>query len=221
MHLSKLTLDRWRWDVIRDLEDRDLLHKKIMKLFPEIPGGPCDNARQRHGVLYRVENSEILMQSKMAPRTDRRLPGYDLVGTKNVEANYQAIRTGVVYRFRIDANTSIQVQEGDGADWIPEMEDSSVKVRRRTRRVGCGNYQARSRWFESMCRRAGFSPQIYFMQTFSPLRVNKGYLEITRFDGQLKLTDRDIFLSALRDGLGQGKSYGLGLLSIRNAIGAV
>lgn len=217
MYLSKLILDRRRWDVIRDLEDRDLLHKKIMKLFPEIPGGPCDNARQRHGVLYRVENSSILMQSKIAPRTDRRLPGYDLVGTKNIEANYRAVRPGIVYMFRIDANTSIQVQEGDGADWIPEVEDSSVKVRRRTRRVGCGNYQARSRWFESMCGRSGMTPQIYFMETLSPLRVRQGFLEITRFVGKLTISELDVFTRTLQEGVGQGKSYGLGLLSIRNA----
>lgn len=217
MFLSKALLDRRRWDVIHDIEDRDRLHKKVLSFFPRLPGGPCDNARQQLGVLFRVEGTSLLIQSKIAPLTTRLVPGYALVGTKNVAANYAAIRTGIPYTFRLEANTSLQVPDDDLESWVPEQQDSDLQVRRKTRRVGCGNFPARSRWFESIGRRFGFSPEIYFMDALSLLKVKGGVLESTRFDGRLTVVDRTAFQRALEEGVGQGKSYGLGLLSVRNA----
>lgn len=217
MFLSKLLLDRRRWDVIADLEDRDRLHKKIMRLFPEIPGGPCENARQRLGALYRVENTTILLQSNEAPKMPRGLFGYDLVGTKDVTSNFDALRPERQYRFRLDANTSVQIVDGDAPDWIPEAEDGGVKVRQKTRRVGCGTWSARSRWFEKMCDRCGITPGSYFMESLTPMKVRDGRLEATRFDGLLAIEDLKAFKSALLGGIGQGKSYGLGLVSLRNS----
>jgi CRISPR system Cascade subunit CasE len=217
MFLSKVILDRWRRDVLLDLEDRDRLHKKVMRLFPEIPGGPCDNARQQLGVLYRVEDSTMLLQSLKPPQLPRGLFGYEISATKDVTGNFQAIRTHRTYRFRLDANTSFQVVEGDSHDWIPETEDGGLKVRQKTRRVGCGAWPARTRWFEGMCRRCGIVPESYFMESLSPVKVKEGFLEVTRFDGHLSVADLPMFMRTLSEGIGQGKSYGLGLLSLRNS----
>ena len=38
--------------------------------------------------------------------------------------------------------------------------------------------------------------------------------EAALFDGRLIITDKDSFLNALRQGIGSGKAYGFGLLSI-------
>lgn len=217
MFLSKVILDRWRRDVLLDLEDRDRLHKKVMRLFPAIPGGFCDNARQQLGVLYRVEDSTMLLQSAKAPQLPRGLLGYEIAGTKDVSGNYAAIRPGKLYRFRLDANTSFQVAEGDSHDWIPESEDGGLKTRQKTRRVGCGAWPARARWFEGICRRCGIVPESYFMESLSPLKMKEGFLEATRFDGHLSIADLPPFMRALQSGIGQGKGYGLGLISLRNA----
>lgn len=217
MFLSKVILDRWRRDVLLDLEDRDRLHKKVMRLFPEIPGGPCDNARQQLGVLYRVEDSTMLLQSLKEPTLPRGLSGYEIAGAKDVTANFQAIRPQKTYRFRLDANTSFHIDEGDGHDWIPEAEDGGLTTRQKTRRVGCGAWPARARWFEGMCRRCGIMPESYFMESLSPIKMREGFLEVTRFDGHMSVADLAIFTYALQGGIGQGKPYGLGLLTIRNA----
>jgi CRISPR system Cascade subunit CasE len=215
MFLSKLEIDRRRWDVVHDLEDRDRLHKKTMSFFPEIPGGPHDNARQLHALLYRVENKVIIMQSKLAPDLDG-IGGYRLLGSSNVEKNFASIQAGKLYRFRLDANTSRQEYEEED-DWIPEA-DSTLQTRKKVRRVGCGTFEARAAWFERAGKRHGFAPEKYGMDLLPAIRVGReGMLELTRFQGHLIVQDLPLFMQALTGGIGQGKSYGASLLSIKNA----
>jgi hypothetical protein len=68
-----------------------------------------------------------------------------------------------------------------------------------------------------MCERCGIVPGSYFMESLVPLKVRDGALEATRFDGHLSIIDLVAFKDALLGGIGQGKSYGLGLLSLRNS----
>lgn len=216
MFLSKILYDRRRWDVIHDLEDRDRLHKKMLKLFPDYPGGGRDNARELMGVLFRVEQKFIIMQSKLAPSSTRLSGGYAIEGTKDVTTNYASIREGAVYRFRLDANTSMKVLQEDG-DWIPNLDDASTATRTRTKRKGCGNFAERQRWFELRTVKCGFATLDFSMDSLPILRVTKGSLEATRFEGRLKVLQLEPFLQALHGGIGQGKPYGLGMISIRNA----
>jgi len=216
MFLSKVVADRKRWDVVHDLEDRDRLHKRTMKWFmPELPGDGLENLRQRLGILFRLEQDVILLQSRVAPN-GRQMVGYSFAGTKNIERNYQAIKPGDVFRFRLDANTSLRVQEGDGELWVPG--EGGIETKTRTKRVGCGSFPARAKWLEQMARKWCFQPEKYFMDSLSPLRIHGGAMEVTRFEGELRVLDRTMFLRCLQEGVGQGKSYGLGMLSIRNRV---
>jgi CRISPR system Cascade subunit CasE len=214
--LSKIIFDRRRWDVVHDLEDRDRLHKKLLRPFPDYPGGGCDNARELMGVLFRVEERFIILQSKIAPNAVRMAPGYMIEGTKDVTENYASIRERAVYRFRLDANTSIAVRGEDDGDWVPNA-DSTILVRTKSKRVGCGNYQARSRWFERKFELSGFSAVDFSMDALPFLHLRGGALEVTRFEGRLRVDRLDTFLKALHRGVGRAKAFGLGLLSIRNA----
>lgn len=218
MFLSKLSFDRRRWDVVHDLNDRDRLHKKILKLFPDYPGGGRPNARELMGVLFRVENSVILLQSRLAPDERRLSPGYKIEGSKDVTANYAAIRDGGVYRFRLDANTSLKVPREGREDWIPN-EDASTATRVRLRRVGCGTFEERQRWFEFRMGHCGFNTLDFTMdqQPLVHIKGDAGTFEVTRFEGRLRVEHVESFVRAIQRGIGCGKSYGLGLLSIRNA----
>jgi len=217
MYLSKVNADRKRWDVVHDIEDRDLLHKKILKFFmSDLSMGEHEDVRKNLGVLFRVEQSAILIQSKVAPNQDRKLPGYVFVGSKNIEEAYRSILEGRLFRFRLDANTSMQVPVGNNdLEWVPE--DSNVQTRVKLHRVGCGSYPERAKWFERVAEKCGFSPERYTMDTFAMVKAAKACFEATRFEGEIKVRDRIQFLKCLQDGVGQGKSYGLGMLSIRNA----
>jgi len=218
MFLSKVVADRKRWDVVHDLEDRDRLHKRLMKFFmPELPGDGLGHLRQQLGILFRLENDTILLQSRVAPN-GRQIPGYTFVGTKNVEKNYQRIQVGDHFRFRLEANTSVRVVEGDSSElWVPG--EGGVETKVRTKRIGCGSFPARAKWLEQMARKWCFQPEKYSMDNLSPLRIHGGAMEVTRFEGDLKVLDRMVFLRCLQEGVGQGKSYGLGMLSIRNRVG--
>ncbi len=217
MFLSKIKTDRRRWDVVHDLEDRDRLHKKILGLFPEIPGGPT-NMRERRGVLYRVEGDGILLQSALEPMKERTPAGYALIAIKDVAAAYETIQASRVYRFRIEANTSMKVpMEQDSIGWVPGALSTTVETRRQTKRIGCGSHEERSKWFELAAKRSGFSLWSYSIDVLPMTRIGKeGRLETVRFEGLLKVVDRQLFMFALKSGIGQGKSYGLGLLSLRN-----
>lgn len=215
MFLSKILYDRRRWDVVRDLENRDRLHKKILKLFPDYPNGGKDNYRELMGVLFRVEPKFVILQSKLAPDPARLAPGYTIEGIKDITTNYASIRNGTVYRFRLDANTSMKVVRDEG-EWIPHA-DAGTLTRVKTRRIGCGNFAERRRWFELRTAKCGFAPLDFEMESLPAVHVNDGVLETTRFEGRLKILQLEAFVRVLHDGIGQGKSYGLGMLSIRNA----
>src|SRR6266849_8214215 len=106
MFLSKISMDLSQRSVALDLADRDRLHQVILRLFPDFPGGGAPNARERLGVLFRVEAPVILLQSKLAP-VDTRIPlGYKITATKDISNVYFALKAGAEYRFRLEANVA-------------------------------------------------------------------------------------------------------------------
>lgn len=215
MFLSKILFDTKRWETIRALENRDLLHKKIMGLFPT--QDLHENMRQELGILFRVEGTHLLLQSKVRPEGSS--PGFVLSATKEVTENFKAIKAGNSYRFRLEANTSrrFRVQEGV-EEWVPESGPSDVMVKPRVSKArGCRSYEERGSWLEDKAEHHGFMLDTYFMDAKPIIKIHQGVMEVTCFDGVLKVTNIYAFQKALLGGIGRGKSYGLGLLSIRNA----
>lgn len=210
MYLSTIALDGSRWDIVQDLQNRDLLHKKVMLLFPrsEFP-----DPRKRFGILFREEKNRILLQSNLPPNERNAAPGYRILMTKDVAVPYSRINKDAEYRFRLDANTSWRVDDVE-PEWIPHTD---VRVKQTQKRVGCGSYPERARWFEQKMNMIGVQPVKYFMESLHILRVKDGVLEATRFEGTLKVLDLEPFKKALYDGVGQGKPYGLGMMSIASA----
>lgn len=215
MFLSKIEYDRRNWEVIRDLEDRDRLHKKTMRPFPDYE---VENPRKSYGVLYRVEQKFLILQSKVPPAGKPMGLGYEILETKDVAGNYDSVKKGNVYRFRLDANTSMRVPREEDEEWVPEDEgNTATKTLIRYRRVGLKVFEERQEWFERRGERHGFTPLDFHMQALPVLTVKTdGALEVTRFEGRLRVEHLESFLHGLCAGIGHGKPYGLGLLSIRN-----
>jgi len=61
--------DMSRFDVVRDIGDRDFMHKRLMSLFPDDLG---KHPRQAINLIFTVEPStgELLMQSDICPKFD-------------------------------------------------------------------------------------------------------------------------------------------------------
>lgn len=194
MFLSKISMDLSRREVALDLADRDRLHRKMLLLFPDFPGG-APNARERLGILFRVEAPIILLQSKIAP-VDTRIPaGYKITATKDVSQVYSSVSSGKEYRFRLEANVAYRDSETRRRRPLETEEDIDE-------------------WIHRKGAQGGFQVVDYGMEILPPILARKGRFTATRFDGVLKVNDPTSFTKILADGVGPAKVYGLGMLSV-------
>lgn len=221
MYLSRLLLDSRSRAVRRDLADCQELHRTIMSAFPPTPT-PDENPRSRFGVLHRLEvdrrlNRLILyVQSLEQPDWSGLPSGYLLGGpaVKQVEKVYRSLKTGEVLAFRLRANPTRKVDKKNQKDG-PRWHGKRVELRREEEQIA---------WLRRKGEQGGFA--------LSGVRVQSQVKEHGRrhdgsgagspltltgvvFEGHLRITDADKFFhDSLAQGIGPGKAYGLGLLSL-------
>ncbi|MCY4112652.1 MAG: type I-E CRISPR-associated protein Cas6/Cse3/CasE [Chloroflexi bacterium] len=227
MYLSRLALDPRDRGVRRDLADVYQMHRTIMSAFPQVeePG----QARTRLAVLYRVDADRrtgrvvLLVQSKLKPDWDCLPAGYlaDGVGelsnpaTKSVAAAWAALRAGQTLRFRLRANPTKKIDTKSGPDGR----------RRHGRRVDLRTEAQQIDWLARRAERAGFGLLPVLSDSDVPaVRVGAGEkllgkgrrltLVGVRFEGLLQIEDLDRFRRALEEGIGPGKAFGCGLMSV-------
>lgn len=194
MFLSKVTMDLTKREVSLDLEDRDRLHRKLLLLFPDYPGG-APNARERMGILFRVEAPLIYMQSAIAPISTRIPDGYKITVTKEISSSFALVKVGGEYRFRLEANVTYR-----------EMESR--------RRRGLETEEDIEEWLFRRGNMGGFEIVDYAAETLPPVKARRGLFHVVRFDGVLKVKTVEPFLKTLKEGVGPGKVYGLGMVSL-------
>lgn len=195
MFLTKMLLDLSLKDVALDLADRDRLHRKLLLLFPDYPGGGAPNARELMGILFRVEAPIIYMQSKIAPISTRIPNGYKISGTKEISSNYASVKAGNSYKFKLEANVSYrEIQSG--------------------RRLALETDEEIEEWLFRRGDMGGFEIVDYDADPLPEIRARKGQFNVVRFEGILRVKTLEAFQKVLSDGIGQGKVYGLGMLSI-------
>ena len=241
MYLSKLVLDTRDRGVRRDLGDCRERHRTLLRAFPDdgigdVAGG--EGARARFGLLYRLERDPrtgavaVLAQSTAAPQWARLPAGYTLAGDpKAVAAAYAAIRPGMRLRFRLRANPTRRL-------W--KARDEKEQQRWVGRRVDVRGEEARTAWLAGKGERGGFrplavraredGPAVPNVRTAAEDRVTGRRLDAdgercmtfgsVLFEGELEVTDAEAFGRTLRAGIGSGKAYGFGLLSVARAMKA-
>ena len=240
-YLSRLLLNSRDPAVRRDLADCQELHRTILSAFPQMPATNT-GARAQLGVLYRVEPSvptgrvpSVLVQSQMQPDWDVLKAGYLLdtnrepenPACKAVDQSYALLREGATLRFRLRANPTkrLSVQSGPGGD------------RTEGRRVELVGDNARLEWLRRKAEQGGFRlrpvapgssvPDVRLLnepKVSSRRRAATGHPEPQQprvltfgaalFEGVLQVIDADRFRDTLARGVGSGKAYGFGLLSI-------
>jgi CRISPR system Cascade subunit CasE len=235
MYLSRLKLNLRSSDVQRDLADCQNLHRTVMSGFPEYDGN--GGARAEFGVLYRIENPydscvDVLVQSRITPaweKVSEATAGYLAAEpeVKEVEGNYAAITAGQVFSFRLRANVTRKIKTKSGPDG----------KRRHGERVELWDDGRRLDWLARKGAAGGFevvTVQVNGVKTHPAIRVNPdgktrgnksgrpdGPTRLTFggvvFEGLLKVTDAAEFRKTLAAGIGPGKAYGFGLLSIAPA----
>lgn len=200
MYLSQLKLNAQTRAVWRDLADRYELHRTLMSAFPTTL--PPDER-----VLYRVEQQrdtpdvQVLIQSQQPPSWDiserLSLPGY-LKTTPQIRRVQVEVAQGNQFPFRLQANPTIK---RDG------------------KRHGLVTDETLLDWLTRKADQHGFR---LILEQVRIAKLGKLYGQKRRqtwhavqFDGGLEVTDAAQFTAALINGIGSGKAFGFGLLSIQ------
>ncbi|WP_414167040.1 type I-E CRISPR-associated protein Cas6/Cse3/CasE [Streptoverticillium reticulum] len=213
--LTRIQLNLRHRDARRDVTSAVGLHHRLMMLFPDNAG---ETARQNMGVLFRLEDATntgpqspyILIQSQVQPDLNRLPNGYGTTASKNLTPLIDALRDGLPVHYRIAASAvrkSGPTTRAAGAKAIIALHGTEA-----------------DQWWQ---RQAEHKAGLTLTTTHStPLDAARGTRvqdkhhvkhPRTRFEGTAVITDTDALRQTLLSGVGRGKAYGCGLLSIAPA----
>lgn len=231
MYLSRLELDPRSRVVRKHLSDCHEMHRTILSGFPDIDVDGDRGARAHLGVLYRVElvrgSPLVYVQSKTEPDWDDLFPGFLQEASSRPGGNPAVREVGSVYRgfgqgrvlgFRLLANPTRKIRK--------EGSKNGQRVPLRTD-------EERTSWIERRAEAGGFEvlstaiePEVLDARALGqhPVHSSRGgrgkgkrlTFEGVLFEGKLRILDPGVFLETLSTGIGSGKAYGYGLLSVHS-----
>lgn len=187
----------------RVVRDPQALHKALMRAFPADIGG-----RAGAELLYRIEAEDVVLAQYAAP-ADWAALGSDLSAAtaKSIEEAHAALRAGQLLRFLIHANATFDAVV-DGKRRRTAIRDAPRQVEwllRKLADAGCQPHEAEG------------IPQVVAGDTWQQ-RSPRGDTRMTHqgvaFRGALVVDDADRLRDALRRGVGRGRAYGFGLLTV-------
>jgi CRISPR system Cascade subunit CasE len=203
MFLSKLVLNPRSRQVRRELAEPYEMHRTLLRAFPDAnAGGPGR-------VLFRVDVGRatgiptLLMQSEKPPDWSSLEALRDYLSGAPAESRPVCLQfaTGQQLRFRLRANPT---------------------VKRNGKRLGLLREEDQIAWLRRKGEEGGFALNgvVVIPDGFTQGRKtdDHGPHELShfavRFDGVLTVTDSDRFAQTLAAGVGSGKAFGFGLLSV-------
>ncbi|MFJ5677711.1 type I-E CRISPR-associated protein Cas6/Cse3/CasE [Streptomyces sp. NPDC093097] len=217
--LTQLRLNTRNRATLRDLRNGNQLHRTLMRLVPD---GLGDQARAAGGLLYRLEEADtgitVLAQTRQQPLIDRIDPGYARVAVKDMAGFLARLHEGLHIQYRIAANAVVQY--GSLAD--RERARTRLKLDRLppARRALTG--EDADDWWYTRAARNGLNIHTLAPSTGPSIDVVREHQgrdvahrhAITVFQGDATITDPDMVRAAILNGIGRGRSFGAGLLSL-------
>ena len=243
LYLSRLALNPLRRDVQRDLADCHDLHRRLLLAFPDQPDitSARDHFGVLYRVEQMRDGVVVLVQSSHNPDWARLPQGYLLAtpATKSLTALYATLQPGMELAFRLHANPTRRISdrnqtqaaqwrgkrvnlthEPDQIDWLHRKGAASgftlLTVRARPAGLPVSQLLPHSSDAAANAPSDVTDARARPGALVTGRRASTGSLTFgsVTFDGRLRVTDPDLFLAALQQGLGSGKAYGFGLLSI-------
>jgi CRISPR system Cascade subunit CasE len=208
-HLARIRLNPHSKDVQRDLRHATDMHRTLMRMVPDDLG---KTPRQNAGLLFRLDHTEdadLLLVQATTVLTPQRLPGgYGTTEVKDLAPLFTALRANLPVRYRVALNPAKRAR-------LP-LERKEKKERGKI--IPLIGAEADQWWL----RRAEEAGLHVLTMAATPLRPATApdhadhavRHHLTRYDGNATVTDPRALTAALISGIGRGKSYGAGLLSL-------
>ncbi len=206
MYLSKLVLNERDRSVQHDLSNAHALHQRIMQAFPD---EPIEQPRCNWNILFRQEpdGDVILVQSSIEPTWVHLPPRYlntrveNPLDVKPFDLQTSQLEPGRMFQFRLKANPS-------------KRDKQSRKL------IGLFHQTDQIAWLERQASQHGFKllgvDVIPTPNVFGVKEKGKAPIQIltVMYQGILEITNSALFINAVQQGIGRGRSYGCGLLSL-------
>lgn len=209
--LTRLNLNLSHPTARRDLTDSTALHRTVMRMVPDHLG---DHPRRTTNLLFRLEPEHLEQQPVLLVQSTTR-PDLQRLPARYATATLHPL-TGLLthltprrrVRYRITASPS---RRNHG---VPHPGRPTPRSRSLTPLTGTDALT----WWHRRATEAGLTLDSHPATApapFHPARHGPGPRHhFTRFDGTATITDPQALTHALIIGIGRGKSYGAGLLSL-------
>lgn len=213
MYLTRMTLNTKSRSTMRAMASPNLFHGAIETAF----------AGERQRNLWRIdrlgENSYLLLLSREKPDLTAavrqfgdaaKAPGWE---TKEYAPLLERVQNGSVWHFRLTANPVRSYMEREEGKAVPER--GTVKAHTSLR--------FQKEWLMQRAEKNGFSLQeeeysVVHSQWYVFRKGNahkeKVSLFAATYEGVLRVENEELFREVLINGIGRGKAYGLGMLTI-------
>jgi CRISPR system Cascade subunit CasE len=240
LYLSRLVLNPRSRQVSSELAHPYEMHRTLMRAFPEAKDPERVTARDEFGVLFRVEvddlsgAAKVLVQSLEEPEWSflNGLNDYlcaDADHPKDIMPAYRNLHNGQILRFRLRANPTKRIakkddpMKGKRVELTRENEQIDWLIRKGLEREKGvpGGFELLMKELKDMRGEIHKVPRVNVCpegKQNGRKRDEAGGHVTTHlavlFDGFLRVTDNEAFLESLIHGIGPGKAFGFGLLSV-------
>lgn len=205
MFLSRIPLDRYNRNTLRALNSPSMFHGAVESSF--------NGERKRN--LWRIDllNNQLylLLLSDCEPELSEL---YSQFGTKELPFEIKSydglldrIEKGTKWRFRLTANPTRSVFDPENG--------------KRGKVVAPKTIELQKKWLIEKSEKNGFSVtensfDIVNRKWFRFYKKGSKAISIisVTYEGVLEITDAELFKNALVNGIGRGKAYGMGLLTV-------
>ncbi|MFD7506195.1 type I-E CRISPR-associated protein Cas6/Cse3/CasE [Streptomyces sp. NPDC059850] len=217
--LTRLMLNLGSRQVQHDLRNAAALHRRVMTL---VPSGLGDAPRARAGVLFRLDTDGIgapvlLVQTQLPPDPALLPTGYAQAQTRMMHGMFAALRPGTPVRYRFLGNAVRRCGRNSTAGkWkqaIPLYGDDADRWwADRAAAAGLDLHTVLSRSADAPT--AWHQPKQHDKGRSQPKETVRVAHAAILFEGAATVRDPAALRGALLHGIGRGKSYGCGLLSL-------
>lgn len=210
MYLSRLILNPLSRQVQQEIANPYQMHRTILHAFPQDLRANGERVLFRVDALPRTGQLHLLVQSQGKPdwtrlaSEDRRRPYLAASDGPNpaVKQTDLQLTAGQVLAFRLLANPTKRLGKSFGPD--------------KGKRVGLYTAEEQMAWLQRKAAQSGFAVLAAVPAAAAKIADRTKGVELlsVRFDGLLQVQQPDTVLEAVRNGIGSGKAFGFGMLSV-------